>query len=150
MRWRTGKLAGAVVLTGLAWGLLAVWAGAAGNGQGAPSDNGAGGSAPAPGSAAASGTRDAFGPNASRQSRLSRAEFVRATEQDQDEDEVPAKKAPPPTVAAALAGPLGGIPVHRLSRDVAAHPMAAAHHGPAHGADWSITLKNAFIEKYKN
>jgi hypothetical protein len=77
--------------------------------------------------------------------RLSRDELERATREEfaaEQAREGQADRSPAAPAAAA-------VPAHRLTRDVMLHQPAPAHaeHG---GREWQITLKNSFIEKYKN
>jgi hypothetical protein len=92
-------------------------------------------------------TRDKFGPNDNLQSRLKPEDLERATREDRDMDaERPAK---PPAAAVARPPTASALPAHRASRDSSLKPLAA-HHGSTAAPIWQITLRNSFIEKYKN
>ena len=132
MRYRTFSTLTVVFVAAVMAGLAAV-------GQNRPSDPKGPASHPAPQS------RDNFHPKAGRLPRLSREALEKATREEQEAEEQRDDRAGP----AALA-PAAMLPAHRVSRDVLlsrnAAPLAAAK--GAH--DWQITLKNTFIEKYKN
>jgi hypothetical protein len=93
------------------------------------------------------GSRDTFGPDDAINPRLGRGDLEKATADDRDlESERPSGKpraVPRATVASS-------VPSHRLSRDSALQPFAAAHHGTPKAKDWQITLRNSFIENSKN
>lgn len=98
-------------------------------------------------SSALTGSRDVFGPEGSLQRRLSRRELEQATEADHEEEEAqPAKREPRPRPESAVPP----MPAHRFSRDSTLQPFAVPHHGSQEARDWQITLKNSFIEQYKN
>jgi hypothetical protein len=94
-------------------------------------------------------TRDNFAPEARKRRRLSREEFEKATKTDEEADRATEERTIP-RAATALKSRPRVIPPHRLTRDVmlGAHP--AARTANTDGKEWQITLKNAFIEKYKN
>jgi hypothetical protein len=100
----------------------------------------------APPSGPAAGTsRDNFGPHAARRTpRLSREELDKFTAEEAAAEAAEERSESPARPRAAAAAPQS----HRLTRDVMlGRPTAASHHGPK---EWQITLKNTFIEKYKN
>lgn len=120
---------------------LAVFLGVAAPGQNRQADDPAKAGAKPP-----TISRDNFGPQGGRLPRLSREALDKATEDDfakEDEKEERAKPKAPSAAGKAA------VPFHRFSRDAALHgTSAAASHKQA--KNWQITLKNSFIEKYKN
>jgi hypothetical protein len=92
-------------------------------------------------------SRDNFGPQRSRLPRLSRDALEKATREEFAAEEAREGQTERVPRATATTNPV--LPAHRLSRDVMLHQPTAAHatHG---GKEWQITLKNTFIEKYKN
>jgi hypothetical protein len=100
---------------------------------------------PGPGQGGA--TRDNFGPKGGLLPRLSREALEKATRADFAEEAAAgqAEKSQPPAAAGAAA-----VPAHRLSRDVLLRQPATLSAAAKGGRQWQITLKNSFIEKYKN
>lgn len=97
-------------------------------------------------------TRDNFGPQRDARPRLSRDELEKATEAD-----IELEKGDETTDVARKAGSFksrrrtpAAVPAHRLSRDVMLNSPASEATAGRGAKDWQITLKNSFIEKYKN
>ena len=95
-----------------------------------------------PGQGSAVPTRDNFGPKGGKLPRLTPEELEKATKEDFEKEVGEQTKQPPGARPAAL-------PAHRLTRDVTLQPLAPSTAARG-GRQWQITLKNSFIEKYKN
>jgi len=95
-----------------------------------------------PGSGAAVPSRDNFSPKGSKLPRLTLEELEKATKEDFKNEEGEQADETPRSRPAVL-------PAHRLTRDASLQPLAASTAARG-GRQWQITLKNSFIEKYKN
>jgi hypothetical protein len=98
-------------------------------------------------------SRDNFGPKDGTRKRLSTEEFEKATEKERQEEETAEKMADAPAITRTKASvqtkTTKGIPPHLLTRDATLHAAGSASAGRG-TREFQITLKNAFIEKYKN
>jgi hypothetical protein len=100
-------------------------------------------------------SRDNFGPKDGTRKRLSSEEFDKATEKERQEEKAAEKMADSPaatrTKTSVKTQTTKSIPPHRLTRDATLHTADLATASASRGArEFQITLKNAFIEKYKN